>query len=71
MFLWAYGALRDRTRLLSGGLPRGYVLIDEHRSSSETVDGAFQSMFVPSVSGTRMFIFEWDETKSVKHVVDL
>ena len=70
-FLWAYGALQRRKRLMVSGERRGIEIEEATVMKHETEDGAINSAFIPVPTGKHLFIFEWDDRQNVKHVVQL
>jgi len=69
--LWAYGAVQQQRLLRSSGQLRGLTLVDQANPSKEMQAGLAQSVVVSSLSKGGYFVFEWDESRRVKHKVGL
>jgi hypothetical protein len=69
--LWSYGALQKRKQLRSNGNLRGIEIEDGSRSTEETVQGCRHSAFIPSADARHLFLFEWDNNKNIKYIIEI
>ena len=69
--LWSYGALQKRKRLRSNGDLRGIEIEDGKNISEDAVDGCSHSAFIPSPDARHLFLFEWDNNKNVKYIIEI